>query len=628
MKITLSAHPIGVRRLVSTLALFALASIFTRVSAQEVTAAINGVVTDPSGAAVAGAKITAKDLDRGTVYPTTTANSGLYNLPRLPVGRYEIRVENPGFQTSVESNIELVLNQVAKIDFQLKVGNVNQTVEVTTAAPVLQTETTQLGTVLDAHTNVTLPLATRNYNQLTLLAPGAVTTSPIAFTGAQSTFNSGRPEINGNREQADNYILDGMDNNQISENDVGYAPSVDAIQEFNLITQNASSEFGNYMGGIISVSIKSGTNSFHGDVFEFLRNDKLNANEWANNFQGLPKPLLRWNEFGGTIGGPIKKDKLFFFADYQGSRYDQPATAGGFTVFTAAERNGNFGQICTAGFNGAGACNNPAQQLYNPFVTTASGRVPFLNNQIPSKYFSPIATAILSSPLYAAPINGNLVNNQVNTAHTYTNSDQGDIKVDWAPSDKDHVSGRYSQQKVINPTTNSQPLLYNAFSNYPLYNGVIDWTRTFSPTLVNDFRAGVNYYPVATGNVAPTSSTNFGIPGAPSSFLPEMQFTGGNLTSGDGWFGSADVTQDFSSTVGQLEDTAILNVGSHTLHAGFQLFRDRIDVFYSGNEGLAGIFGFNGQYTGNLAEGSKGLPEADFLLGLPQTVGVGSGGGT
>ncbi len=594
------------------------------VSAQEVTAAINGVVTDPSGGAVAGAKVTARDLDRGTIYPTTTGSDGAYSLPRIPVGRYEVRVENAGFQAAVQSPVELQLNQVAKIDFQLQVGNVNQTVEVTTAAPVLQTETTQLGTVLDARTNVALPLATRNYNQLTLLAPGAITTSPTAFTGSQSTFNSGRPYINGNREQADNYILDGMDNNQISENDVGYAPSVDAIQEFNLITQNASAEFGNYMGGTISVSLKSGTNQFHGVAFEFLRNNVLNANEWSNNFIDAPRPLLRWNEFGGGAGGPIKKNKLFFFADYQGSRFDQPATATGFTVLTAAERAGNFSAICKAGFTN-GICNNPAQQLYNPFTgTSPTNRSPFLNNQIPPGLFSPIAVSILSSPLYPAPINGSLVNNQINTTHTYTNGDQGDIKVDWAASDNDHVFGRYSQQKVVNPSTNSQPLLYNGFNNYPLYNGVLDYTRTFSPTFVNDMRGGVNYYPVATGNTNSGGNNTFGIPGAPSTFLPNIQFTGGNATN----FGNADITQDFASTVIQVEDTAIITKGSHTLHAGFQYFRDRINVFYSGNEGLAGIFGFNGQYTGNTASGSIGTPEADFLLGLPQTVGAGAGGGT
>ncbi len=606
-------HRRYVRRVFSGLAMLAFLIAARPSWSQEVTAAINGVVTDPSGASVPGAKVTVKDLDRGTVFPATTDAVGRYSLPRLPIGSYEVRAEAAGFQASVQSPVLLVLNQVAQVSFQLSVGNVNQTIDVTTAPPILQTQTTQLGTVLDAKTNVSLPLATRNYNQLTLLAAGSVTTNPSEFTGAQTTFSSGRPYINGNREEANNYLLDGLDNNQVSENDVGFAPSVDSIQEFNLITQNASAEFGNFMGGIVSVITKSGTNQYHGSVFEFIRNDQLNANQWSNNFQGIARPLLRWNEFGGAVGGRIIKDKLFFFADYQGSRYDQPATGGGFTVLTAAERVGNF--------------SASSQQLYNPFSSASNGgRTPFAGNQIPVTLFSPVAAAILASPLYPQPLNGDLVNNQVNYQHTYTNSDQGDIKVDWSPTDSDHINGRYSQQKVVNPATNSQPLLYNSYNNYPLYNGVADYTKTFSPTIVNDFRAGVNYYPVATGNDVPTSSNTFGIGGAPTNFLPGLNFNGGNISN----FGNSDVVQDFSSTVGQIEDTVIITKGSHTLHTGFQFFRERIDVFYAGNEGLAGQFTFNGQYTGNTASGTttNGLPEADFLLGLPEQLGVGAGGGT
>lgn len=594
--------------------LFVLAVLVTAgiAQCQEVTATINGQVTDPSGAAVVGAKVTARDLDRGTTFPTSTDGVGRYNLPRVPPGNYEVRAENPGFQTAVQSPVLLNVNQVAKIDFQLSVGNVNQTVEVTSAAPILQTQTTELGTVLDAKTNVSLPLATRNYNQLTLLAPGAVTTNPSEFTGSQTTFGSGRPYINGNREQSNNYLLDGLDNNQISENNVGFAPSVDAIQEFNLITQNASAEFGNFMGGIVSVIIKSGTNQYHGSAFEFIRNDKLNANEWANNFQGISRPLLRWNEFGGAVGGKIIRDKLFFFADYQGSRYDQPATGSGFTVLTAAERRGDFSAI--------------SEQLYNPYSSTTTTRTPFAGNQIPVQLFSPAAAAILSSSLYPQAINGNLVNNQINYKHTYTNSDQGDIKVDWAASENDHIFGRYSQQKVVNPTTNSQPLLYNSYNNFPLYNGVIDYTKTFSPTFVNDMRAGVNYYPVATGNSGVAGSNTFGIGSSLNAYVPGLNFNGGNVSN----FGNSNIVQDFASTAIQAEDTAIITKGSHTIHTGFQFFRERINVFYAGNEGLAGEFTFNGQYTGNTAGGvtTNGVPEADFVLGLPEQVGIGAGGGT
>src|SRR5713226_465053 len=225
--------------------------------AQQVTASITGRITDPSGAAVANAKVTATSVERGTQYPITTNADGYYNLSNLPVGTYNLRVENAGFQAATQSNITLQMNQVAKVDVQLQVGNVETTVEVTAAAPVLQTESTLLGQVIDSRTNTTLPLATRNYVQLTLLAAGSVHPDPSSFTNGQTTANSGRPYVNGNREQANNFILDGMDNNQVSDNLVGYAPSVDAIQEFNEITQNAPAEFGNFMGAIVSTQIKS-----------------------------------------------------------------------------------------------------------------------------------------------------------------------------------------------------------------------------------------------------------------------------------------------------------------------------------------------------------------------------------
>lgn len=573
--------------------------------AQEVTAAINGVVTDPTGAAVAGAKVTAKDLDRGSVFPTEADGSGFYNLPRLPVGRYEVRVENAGFQAAVKPEVVLQLNQNAKIDFALQIGDVNQTVEVTTAAPILQTQATQLGTVLDAKTNAQLPLATRNYVQLTLLAPGTVTTNPSSFTGAQSSFNGGRPLVNGNREQTDNFLLDGMDNNQISENAVGYTPSVDAIQEFNMITQNASAEFGNFMGGIISVSTKGGTNAFHGDVFEFFRNDKLNANNWANNFNGLARPLLRWNEFGASLGGRIIRDKLFFFADYQGSRFDQPGTSSGFSVLTAAERKGDFSELLTL--------PKPVR-LVNPSTKAAIPN----NNLAAAGLLSPQAVAIVNSSLYPLPINGNLTDNAVNTTHQYTNQDQGDIRIDWNASEKDHLFTRYSQAHIENPSTNSIALLYNSTNIYPIYNGVVDYTRSFGPSFVNEVRLGVNYSPIVTGTLSGNGITaaSVGIPNVPSDILPGLNFTGGYATN----FGNAYVLQEFSDTVGQAEDTAIITRGSHTMHAGFQVFRDRINTFYSGNAGIAGQFGFNGQYTNS--------PEADFMAGLPDNVQGGIAGGT
>src|SRR6266581_8927074 len=385
--------------------------------AQEVTASITGTVTDPSGAAVPGATVTAKSVERGLLYTAVTNDSGLYRVAQLPVGTYEVKVEKPGFASASIPPFVLTLNQIARIDVGMKVGQVSETVEVTGTAPVLETDVTQLDTVINAATNDNLPLASRNYVQLTLLAPGTVTTNPASFTSGNNTdFYSGRPLINGNREQANNFLLDGMDNNQVSDNLLGYTPAPDAIQEFNLITNNASAEFGNFMGGIVNATIKSGTNSYHGDVWEFFRNDKLNANSWSNNFNTtagvwdpLPKSKLRWNMFGATLGGPILKNKLFFFVDYQGQRFDIPSSFGTKNVFTAAERTGDFSALCPAGFTGA-VCSSTAkgnEQLYNPCASftapctpsspQATTRMPFPNNQIPLAMISPVAQNLFNS---------------------------------------------------------------------------------------------------------------------------------------------------------------------------------------------------------------------------------------
>src|SRR5213080_1017622 len=385
-------------------------------SAQEITAAIVGTVTDPSGAPINGAGVTATDTERGTVWTAKTNDAGVYNLPRVPVGSYTVQVSAPGFQTVVQPAFTLVLNQKARVDVQMRIGQVTERVEVSGAAPILQTEATQVSTIIDSQTNERLPLATRNYVQLTLLAPGSVSPDPNNFNNGNNTSLQGaRPYINGNREQSNNFLLDGLDNNQVSDNLLGYTPAPDAIQEFNLITQNASAEFGNFQGGIVSTTLKSGTNQFHGDVWEFFRNDILNANSWQNNLTGLPKNKLRWNMFGGTVGGPIKKNKLFFFFDYQAQRFDHPASSSFFNVFTAKERTGDFSDLLL----------QRGVQLYNPCAagtgingtpcSAAATRALFANNQIPIGMIDPVAQALFKSSLYPAPINGNLINNAVNT---------------------------------------------------------------------------------------------------------------------------------------------------------------------------------------------------------------------
>ena len=576
---------------------------------QEVTGSIVGTVLDQTGAALSDATVTAREVRKGTVLSTKTDNTGSFRIERVPIGRYEVKVERTGFQTAVKPAFDLVLNQTARLNIDMKVGQTSESVEVNAAPPLLNTDTTEISTHIDSVATENLPLITRNYNQLTLLTPGAVSTNPGSFVSGQSTFQVGRPYINGNREQTNNYILDGMDNNQNDNNEVGYAPNVDAIQEFNLITQNPSAEFGNFLGGIVNTTLKSGTNSYHGSAFEFLRNDIFNANEWSNNLFGddanghekVPRPRLRYNQFGATFGGPIIKDKLFFFVDYQGQRMVTPSTQSA-SVLSAAERAGDFSAI--------------GVQLHFPGTNTP---IPGNNLAAAGLALSPAAQAIVNSPFYPLPNNG--TNGLLYTQRTENNANQGDIKLDWTPSEKDHFYGRYSQQDVENPTTETFVFASNGITNfsYPLKNAVADWTRTFSPTLLNDFRIGVSHFPVFQGFSNPTGQNlpqAFGIPGSPSTFLPSI----GGFQDGISPFGNnLAQTNVFADTVIQIGDSVLLTHGLHEFHAGFQFNRYRDNFLYPGNEGLAGQFSFNGQYTGS---GS-----ADFMLGLPNSLGIGQGVG-
>ncbi|HTP85680.1 MAG TPA: TonB-dependent receptor [Bryobacteraceae bacterium] len=608
---------------VSALVLLAALVLAIPLGAQDVTASITGVVTDSTGAVIAGAAVTARDMDRGTVFSTVSDTVGAYNLARLPVGRYEVKVSNAGFQSAVQPNVVLVINQVARLDFQLKIGNVSETVEVTSAAPILQTETTTLGTVMQSNAITSLPLETRNYNQLTLLMPGAVTTSPGAFNTGQATFNAGRPYINGNREQANYYLLDGMENVEFVDNNVAYSPNVDAIEEFNVVTNNPSADYGQFLGGVISVITKSGTNAFHGDLFEFFRNDAMNANEWSRNFSLDPATnsspqKLRWNNFGGTFGGPIKKNKLFFFTDYQGSRFDHPSTAGTVTTFSDAERSGDFTDLGVAlhypGTNvvmpsdlrQAAICGANQKMGVDPCITGLS------------------ATALKIMAALPKATNGGLINNAPNAEHDFTNGDQGDAKLDYQPTENDHLSVRYSQQNVVQQFVNTQEALYSANGNasFPLWNGVINYTRTLSPTLLNEFRLGVNYFP-AEANTQDPGSANLGalIPGEPTKFLPGLYFSGAPVGGGQNGpfaFGTVDAPEIFHQTSGLIEDTMIWTKGKHSMKYGFQFIRYRNDyVPATSNDGAAGQIGFNGTYTGNA--------ETDFALGLPYYMGYGLG---
>ena len=622
---------------------------------QEVTASITGTISDQSGAAVAGATVTATSQERGQTYTSVTNDSGLYRIAQLPVGTYAIKVEKAGFALTSVPPFVLTLNQVAKIDIGMKVGKATETVEVTGAAPILATETTQVDTVINAATNDNLPLASRNYVQLTLLAPGAVSTDPSSFNNGNNTGGyGGRPLINGNREQANNFLLDGMDNNQVSDNLLGYTPAPDAIQEFNLITNNAPAEFGNFEGGIVNATIKSGTNAYHGDVWEFFRNDVLNANSWSNNlhvdpvtqaWDPLPKQKVRWNMYGGTVGGPIIKNRLFFFADYQAQRFDIPSSATSNTVFTAAQRQGNYGALCTSGFNSSGVCldrdqsNNVIDQLYNPCASFTAPCAPgsplapnrslnpFPNNQIPSAMISPVATALFASSLYPSPVGNGLQNNAQNIVSSAQNVDQGDLKIDFKATQKDNISYRFTRAYQNNPSNNSQELLSNGLSSTPIYNTVGDWTRMIGNNLVNDARFGWSHVTVnngtswssGVGQFGNTLGIGNGNPGTLPGLLAINFHNAGSLTN----LGTTESTENFDDHVWQAEDAVSWTHGRHNFKFGGQYWRQIINTFYAGNNGQLGFLDFNGQFTSSGIGGTGGDGGADFILGLNDSFGRG-----
>ncbi len=527
------------------------------------------------------------------------------------------------------------------MDFHVKVGGKAETITVTTAPPLLQTGSTELGTLIDADAAANLPLATRDINQLTLLAPGVLTSNIFAFQGPITTFGTGRPYINGAREQDDNFILDGMDINQPDNNDVSYVPNPDAIQEFNVIYSNAAADYGNYGGGVIVESTKSGTNQFHGDLFEYVRNTLFEANTWQDKAVAsitgfgtqtvVPRPILQWNEFGGTVGGPIIKNKLFFFVDEQTSLYNQPKSGVQNTLvpnsdfYTVTTSNGitgyNLGSFyCTAQggtFSSGGICTGgTSTQLYMPVSgTTPGARAAIPYEIIPSTAANPVAAALVALPAYQ---------NQVTTLNYYqsgyVHDFQGDVKIDWQPTANDHVMARYSQMDTKQIQSNGTDVLTpNLERTYPLKNIVVDYVRTITPTLVNDFRAGTNIFPandeIYTSATSGNINTTIGLPGVATTFLPAIGMGYGTV-GGSGGF------EVFHDTTNEIEDSLSWTHGKHNVHAGFQFLHYDMNDIYASNNGAAGSWSFTGEYTNN-SGGSSGIAYADFLLGLPASVGVG-----
>src|SRR5438093_10826342 len=306
------------RSLVSFLSLLlALHLLPVTAFAQTGAASLTGIISDQSGAKVPGATVTATNQATNVAYTAVSNEAGNYSITSVPVGTYVLKAELSGFKTATTNPIEVEAKAIVRLDFTLQLGAIEETILVAGESPLLQTESVTVGEVISGTTVVALPLNGRNTGQLSLLLPGVVSVNPGSFTNIRN-FGGGRPYVNGNREQTNNYMVDGIDMNESIDNLVAYQPSPDALAEISVETNNYAADTGNVAGAVINNVIKSGTNRFAGNAFEFFRDRRLDANTWANNRSGAPRPERRQHIFGATLGGPVVKNHLFFFASYQG----------------------------------------------------------------------------------------------------------------------------------------------------------------------------------------------------------------------------------------------------------------------------------------------------------------------
>ena len=312
-----------------------------------ITGSISGVVADSSGAVVPGAKVVAIDTQTGVQTTVSSDGKGFYSFPALPVGTYDVEVTRAGFKTFKTTGLRVDANSALRADAALEIGASTEKVEVTSDAVHVETQSTQMGDVISGKSMTAVPLNGRAYTDLLALQPGVspytatdTGTPGISDRPVDGGLNSGNQSVNGQREASNGFMVNGSNVEEGKNNGAAIIPNLDAISEFRIITNNFDSEYGNYSGGQINVVTKSGTNSLHGDAFEFLRNTSLDAKNYYTQ-PGTPTPVFRQNQFGGTVGGPIKKDSTFFFLDYQGTRQTQAPTVNS-QMPSAANFTGNF----------------------------------------------------------------------------------------------------------------------------------------------------------------------------------------------------------------------------------------------------------------------------------------------
>jgi hypothetical protein len=625
---------------------FAVAS-----SAQTITGSITGTVTDPSGAIVPNAQIVVTNVDTGVKTTDKSNGAGIFNVRFLQIGRYKVVTTAPGFSSQTFGPFALEIDQVAKVDVKLAIGSGSSTVDVAAEfTPLLDTEDSTIATTLTANTIENIPLAGRNWSSLTLFTPGAVATNPSSFGGAgnnnaiernQNGGGNSQANVNGNRAEANNYRLDGIEINETLNNLVGYNPNPDAIGQLQIISANAPAQYGNVNGGDIIAVTKSGTNQFHGSAGVFLQDYKLDANTWGNKHVLAGTPFTARNpytqtQFSGTLGGAIIKDKLFFFADYFGTRYHSGGQSTS-SVLTAKMRAGDFSELLNPAImcSGTGgvcvAGQNAVIQLYDP----SNNYVAFQNNRVPVT--NPVFTNLVTSQYYPLPNtapgpNSAISNNYRGNVKNQTYNNQGDVKIDFTPTARDHFSARYLQGEAGDTSLNPLVLTFPGGNIYPDKGIAFDYVRTITPSIVNDLRAG--YTRIRWNQGAPVDTTGaFGLTGNKTIGIPSAQAFAGFSTqelSGFTTLGNSAGGTNFIDNTFVYADDLSIQRGKHLLNIGVDITRYQQNNFYAGNDGANGRFTYSGAYTSNpnIANGGTvsgaGFSGADWALNRASFSGVGA----
>jgi Carboxypeptidase regulatory-like domain len=596
-------------------AMFALAAA---AFAQTTNATIVGNVSDVSGGNVAGADITVKNVATGVSRQLKTDEAGAYRVFPLNPGAYDVTASSAGMKTQVQQNVTLDAAANVKVDFRMEVGVVSEKVEVEANAAVLQTQDATVGGTVTGTEVSRLPVNGRNYTRLILLMPG---TSDQGGSQSNGTFSGTQMiSVNGQRRQDNNFTVDGVDNNFMMMNSPGMSPSMDAIQEFRVL-DNTSAEFGRSSGSNVNLVIKSGTRNLHGSAYEYLRNDKLDANDFFANKNNTGKVPYRQNQYGVAIGGPVVipkiyhgRDKTFWFFNWEGFRARR-----GQTILSSypiqAQRDGDFSSL-------------GSKALYNPFtgVLAADGktvvRQPFANNRIPASMINPAITYLLNT-MVPLPNRSGLTNNFVNTQGYSNDRDAINVRGDHNFNASNTVSFRYSRQRVGQNQPNNDPFL-TTLSRFDVDNYMASWTHIFSPTSVLEVKYGRNVpllpqVPINSKIQRQEFLSKSGI----SMFIPDVLYNPIPNFSADGEWNVGIGGQLTGDHINQFVANYSKVFGRHSLKFGVNYSRRHFST--NTTNPMDGGVNFDPSLTNLSSNSNSGDSFASMLLGLPSAVRRGTG---